>query len=342
MSIRAVRGSGPQRAVLHERGGPGGARCLPRKASTRFLSIPVASVGVSPGETRGWGPWLLAARLRTLPVAAAPVVVGSALAIANGEGRALPAAAALLGALLIQIGANFANDVFDFERGADSDTRIGPPRAAQLGLLTPRQMKIGTFLVFGLAALVGLYLVSVGGWPIVLIGILSIAAGLAYTGGPFAFGYRGLGDIAVFGFFGVVAVCGTYYVQALELAPIAFAGSLPIGAFATAVLVVNNLRDVDTDREVGKRTLAVRFGRRAARFEYAGLLVFGHAMLPVLWLGGAPPAAAILPLVTLPFAFRLIRMVSSASDGPTLNAALAQTAALEVAFAVLLAAGLIA
>jgi len=301
----------------------------------------VATVGTSPGALRGWGPWLLAARLRTLPVAAAPVVVGTALAIADGGGRVLPAAAALLGALLIQIGANFANDVFDFERGADTEARTGPPRAAQLGLLTPRQMKIGTAVVFACAVLVGLYLVGVGGWPIAMIGILSIAAGLAYTGGPFAFGYHGLGDIAVFGFFGVVAVCGTYYVQALEWAPIAFAGALPIGAFATAVLVVNNLRDVDTDRSAGKRTLAVRFGRRAARFEYAGLVVFGYAMLPVLWLAGASRAAMLLPLATLPFACWLIRAVWTASDGPTLNAALARTAVLEVVFAALLAAGIL-
>jgi 1,4-dihydroxy-2-naphthoate octaprenyltransferase len=165
---------------------------------------------------------------------------------------------------------------------------------------------------------------------------------LAYTGGPFAFGYHGLGDIAVFAFFGIAAVCGTYYVQALALPPMAFAGSLPIGAFATAVLVVNNLRDVDTDRSAGKRTLAVRFGRRAARFEYAGLLVFAYAMLPALWLAGASWATMIFPLATLPFAASLIRTVSTTSDGPTLNAALARTAALEVAFAVLLAAGLLA
>ena len=274
-------------------------------------------------------------------MAAAPVAVGAALALADGQGRGLPASAALLGALLIQIGANFANDVFDFERGADTEARIGPPRAAQLGLLTTRQMKIGTAAAFGSAVLVGVYLVAIGGWPIAVVGVLSIAAGLAYTGGPFAFGYHGLGDIAVFAFFGIVAVCGTYYVQVLALSPIAFAGSLPIGAFATAVLVVNNLRDVDTDRSAGKRTLAVRFGRRAARFEYAGLLVFAYAMLPVLWFAGASRAAMVFPLAPLPLAALLIRTVWTASDGPTLNAALARTAVLEVVFAVLLACGLL-
>jgi 1,4-dihydroxy-2-naphthoate octaprenyltransferase len=202
-------------------------------------------------------------------------------------------------------------------------------------------MKIGTAVAFGSAALVGAYLVGVGGWPIALIGVLSIAAGLAYTGGPFAFGYHGLGDIAVFAFFGIAAVCGTYYVQALTLPPLVFAGSLPIGAFATAVLVVNNLRDVDTDRGAGKHTLAVRFGPRAARFEYAGLLVFAYAMLPVLWLAGASLAAMVIPLATLPLAVLLIRTVWTSSDGPTLNTALARTAALEVAFAALLAGGLL-
>jgi 1,4-dihydroxy-2-naphthoate octaprenyltransferase len=301
----------------------------------------VASVESSTGALRSWRAWLLAARPRTLPVAAAPVAVGSALAVAEGQGRALPACAALVGALWIQIGANFANDVFDYERGADTAARIGPPRAAQLGLLSPRQMKIGTALAFGCAALVGGYLVAVGGWPIALIGLLSIAAGLAYTGGPFAFGYHGLGEIAVFAFFGFAAVCGTYYVQALSLAPIAWIGSLPIGAFATAVLVVNNLRDIDTDRSVGKHTLAVRFGRRAARFEYAGLLAFAYAMLPALWLAGASLAALALPLLTLPYSVWLIRTVSTARDGVRLNEALARTAALEVVFAMLLAVGLI-
>jgi len=194
----------------------------------------VASLETSGGASKGWGAWLLAARLRTLPVAAAPVAVGAALAVADGQGRVLPAFAALLGAFLIQIGANFANDVFDFERGADTDDRIGPPRAAQLGWLTPRQMKIGTAVAFGSAALVGIYLVGIGGWPIALIGLLSIAAGLAYTGGPFAFGYHGLGDIAVFAFFGIIAVCGTYYVQALSLPPSSWSTtcgmSIPIAA----------------------------------------------------------------------------------------------------------------
>jgi 1,4-dihydroxy-2-naphthoate octaprenyltransferase len=274
-------------------------------------------------------------------VAAAPVIVGTALALADDRYRALPAAAALLGALFIQVGANLANDVFDFERGADTDQRVGPPRATQLGLLTPRQMRIGTAVAFSAAVVVGLYLVAVGGWPIALIGAFSIAAGLAYTGGPFAFGYHGLGEVAVFLFFGVVAVGGTYYVQALTWPSFAIAVSLPIGAFATSVLVVNNLRDIETDRHAGKRTLAVRFGRRAARFEYIGLLLFAYGMLPALWLSGASAATAWLPLLTLPLAAMLVHAVATASDGTTLNTALARTAALEVGFAMLFAVGLL-
>ena len=289
----------------------------------------------------GWRAWLLAARVRTLPVAAAPVAVGSALAFADGQGRALPAAAALLGALLIQLGANLANDVFDFERGADTDSRVGPPRAAQLGLLSTRELKWGTAAVFAAAVAVGSYLVALAGWPIALLGLVCIAAGLAYTGGPFAFGYHGLGDPAVFLFFGVVAVCGTYYVQALTLPLQALLASFSVGAFATAVLVVNNLRDVETDERAAKRTLAVRFGPSAARFEYAGLIGFAYLMLPVLWQNGAPAAAALLPLLSLPLAVGLVRIVWRASDGPTLNAVLARTAKLEVGFALLLAAGLL-
>jgi 1,4-dihydroxy-2-naphthoate octaprenyltransferase len=301
----------------------------------------VASVVASSGGPGNWRAWCLASRPRTLPVAAAPVIVGTALALADGQSRALPAAAALLGALFIQIGANLANDVFDFERGADTDQRIGPPRATQLGLLTPRQMRTGTGIAFAAAVTIGLYLVAVGGWPILLIGVFSIAAGLAYTGGPFPFGYHGLGEVAVFLFFGVIAVGGTYYVQAMVLPPFAIAASLPVGAFASAVLVVNNLRDIDTDRIAGKRTLAVRFGRRAASLEYTGLLVLAYGMLPALWFAGASAATAVLPLFTLPVAVALARAVRTARDGATLNAALARTAALEVVFALLLAVGLL-
>ena len=256
-----------------------------------------------------------------------------------GTPRALPATAALLGALLLQIGANLANDLFDCEKGADREDRIGPPRAMQLGLVSAAQMRRAITLVFGAALLVGGYLVAVGGWPIAVVGALSIAAGLAYTGGPFPFGYHGLGDVAVFVFFGLVAVGGTYYVQTLSLSPLAIAAALPVGALATAILVVNNLRDIDSDARAGKRTLAVRIGPRATRVEFGALLVFAYALLPGFWLLGPGSPWVLLPLLTLPGAFVLARAIATAADGPTLNAALADTARLAFGFSLLFAIG---
>jgi 1,4-dihydroxy-2-naphthoate octaprenyltransferase len=284
----------------------------------------------------------VAARPRTLPVAVAPVVVGTAIAAAEGGARALPALAALLGALLLQLGSNFANDLFDFEKGADADDRIGPPRASQLGLLTPRQMRLGIATVMGAAVVVGLYLTWLGGWPIVVVGGLSIAAALAYTGGPWPFGYKGLGDLAVFVFFGVVAVVGTYYVQTLAVSSAAMLASVSVGALATAILVVNNVRDIDSDRRAGKRTLAVRLGRTGARAEYVALLVLAYALLPLHWAADGRSALVLLPLLSLPLAFKWMRTVCSEVQGPPLNQALAGTAQLTLVFSLLLAAGWLA
>jgi 1,4-dihydroxy-2-naphthoate octaprenyltransferase len=293
----------------------------------------------APADARGWRVWLLAARPRTLPVAFAPVLVGTALALAEDEARAVPATAALLGALLLQIGANLANDLFDCERGADREDRIGPPRAMQLGLVSAAQMRRAIAFVFGAALLVGGYLVAVGGWPIALVGALSIAAGLAYTGGPVPYGYHGLGDVAVFVFFGPIAVAGTHYVQALSLSPIALAAALPVGALVTALLVVNNLRDIETDARAGKRTLAVRIGPRATRIEFIALLVFAYALVPDFWLVGAASPWVLLPLLTLPVALGLARRVMAEAGGPALNVALAKTAQLAFAFSLLFAVG---
>jgi 1,4-dihydroxy-2-naphthoate octaprenyltransferase len=287
----------------------------------------------------GWRVWWEAARPRTLPLAAAPVAVGTAVAHASGGVRVGPAVAALAGALLIQIGANLANDVFDAEKGADAADRLGPPRAVQMGWVSPARMRAAALLVFAAAALVGVYLVAVAGWPIAALGAVSVLAGVAYTGGPFPLGYHGLGDLAVFLFFGVAAVCGTCYVQTLQLPALAFAASVPVGALATAVLVVNNLRDVDTDRRAGKRTLAVRLGRGGARVEYALLLAVAYATPPWLWLAGAAGPGVLLPLATLPLGAGLLRRVWAQDDGPALNAALAGTARLALVFALLLAAG---
>jgi 1,4-dihydroxy-2-naphthoate octaprenyltransferase len=319
--------------------GPAPASAAGARSEANSTSAPASAAGArSEAKPSVVESWFLAARPRTLPVAVAPVLVGSGLALADGRAAALPAAAALLGALLLQVGANLANDVFDFEKGADTEERLGPPRATQLGWITPAAMRRGTVAVLGAAALVGLYLVAVGGWPIAVVGALAIAAALAYTAGPYPLGYHGLGDVAVFFFFGGVAVCGTYWMQALALPPRVAAASLPMGALATAILVVNNLRDVETDARAGKRTLAVRLGPGAARLEYGALVTGAFLPCPLLWLVGDAPAGVLLPLLTLPQALRLVRRVAR-EEGPALNQVLAATARLELVFGLLFAVG---
>lgn len=283
-------------------------------------------------------PWLLAARPQTLFAAIAPVLVGSALAARDGMFQPLAALAALFAAVCIQIGTNFANDVHDFKKGADT-RRVGPTRVTTAGLLTPQAVERGTWLIFGLAALAGLYLVCLGGWPILLIGVASILAGLAYTAGPFPLGYNGLGDVFVFIFFGLVAVLGTYYVQAHSLTWGAWLAAIPVGAITTNIIVVNNVRDADTDRAVGKRTLAVLLGRGAARAEYALLLGVAYLTPLTLWLAFDFSAWVLLPLLTLPWAVRLTRTVYTVL-GPGLNMALVGTSRLLAAFSLLFALGI--
>jgi 1,4-dihydroxy-2-naphthoate octaprenyltransferase len=284
--------------------------------------------------------WILASRPKTLPAAAAPVVVGTAVAISEGVFSLWPAIAALLGALLIQIGTNLANDVFDFKKGADTTERLGPLRVTQAGLLTPNQVMSGMWVTFGLAVMVGFYLVYVGGWPIVLIGVFSILSGIAYTGGPFPLGYNGLGDLFVFIFFGLVAVCGTYYVQAGEVSMAVVWSSIPVGLLATAILVVNNLRDIATDRASGKKTLAVLFGRGAAQTEYF-LLAGGAYLVPLIMAGaGISKFGVLLSWLSLPLLVPLIRLIRH-EKGRTLNKALAGTARLELVYSLLFSLGLI-
>lgn len=286
------------------------------------------------------GAWILAVRPRTLPVSIGPVLVGSAVAYVEGAFRPGPAAAAAFGALCLQIGSNFANDVFDFEKGADTEDRIGPPRATQLGLLSPRAMRVGMAVVFALATLAGLYLAWVAGPIILAVGLVSILAAIAYTGGPYPLGYHGLGDVAVFVFFGLVAVVGTAWVQTGAMPALAWICAVPVGTMATAILVVNNLRDVETDRAAGKRTMAVRLGRGGARMEWL-LLVGGAYLVPVLlWLGLGQPAWVLIPVASLPRAVRLYGVIRSTEEGPALNEALAGTAQLGFLFSLLLALGL--
>lgn len=284
--------------------------------------------------------WLLATRPKTLPAAAAPVIVGTAVAVSEQVFSLWPALAALLGALFIQIGTNLANDVFDYKKGADTTDRLGPLRVTQAGLLTPREVLLGMWTVFGLASLAGLYLIWVGGWPIVVIGVLSIMAGIAYTGGPFPFGYKGLGDLFVFIFFGLVAVCGTYYVQAGTISPVSVWTAVPMGFLTTNILVVNNLRDIDTDRAVGKKTLAVRLGVRGTQLEYLLLLMGSYVVPPLMWLTGVSTPWVMLAWLSIPLAVSLWRQIL-AEKGRALNVALAGTARLELVYGVLLSVGLI-
>ena len=284
--------------------------------------------------------WWLAARPKTLPAATVPVIVGTAAAIKDRQFQLGPALAALIGALLIQIGANFANDVFDFKKGADTAERLGPTRVTQAGLLSPRQVFIGMWLVFLLATLVGVYLVAVAGWPIIVIGLCSILAGIAYTGGPFPLGYNGLGDIFVFIFFGLVAVCGTYFVQAGTVGAVAWWAALPVGFLATAILVVNNLRDINTDRAAGKHTIAVRLGENGARAEYALLVILSYLVPLAMWLSGVAGPWVLLAWLSTPLAWPLWQLISR-EHGRILNKGLAGTARLELVYGILFAVGLV-
>lgn len=285
--------------------------------------------------------WLLAIRPKTLPAATAPVIVGSAVAIMEDRFLFLPAFAAMLGALLLQIGANLANDVFDFHRGADSESRLGPTRMTQAGLLTSKQVLMGMWIVFGLAVCVGLYLFSVAGWAVLVIGMLSILAAIAYTGGPLPLGYYGLGDLAVFIFFGPIAVCGTYYVQAGAVSPTSIWASIPMGLLTVAILVVNNLRDIKSDRLVGKKTLAVRLGEQGARWEYALCLLCSYLIPLVMGLVGVSSFWVLLTWLSVPVALKLIRMIVY-EKGSALNKALAGTGQLELIYSLLFSGGLVA
>ncbi len=287
------------------------------------------------------GAWTQAARPRTLPAAIAPVVLGSALAIADGHFAWLPALAALMVALLLQIGVNLANDYFDYVKGIDTRDRLGPRRVTQSGLIPARQVKIGMLLTVAASLIPGFYLLILGGWPVFLIGLACICAALAYSGGPFPLASHGLGDFFVFIFFGLVAVGGTYYVQALQLTRMVLLMGVIEGLLITAILVVNNLRDIDTDRRTGKRTLAVMIGERGSRLEYLLLLGTAYAIPFVLWLGERQSAWLTLPSLSLPLAVSLMRFIWKSAGGPALNQALASTASLALIYSLLLAAGLV-
>ena len=244
--------------------------------------------------------WLMAARPRTLPAAVAPVLVGTTAAVYATEGdrfRVLAFVAALIGSVFLQIGTNLANDYSDARRGADSVDRLGPVRVTAAGLVAPQRVLVATWLAFAVVVACGIYLTAVAGLLILIVGVLSIAAGVLYTGGPRPYGYEGLGEAFVFMFFGLVAVNGSYYVQLERLDGLPFGLSVGVGLLVAAILVVNNVRDIDTDRRVGKRTLAVRLGRDRTRRFYSGLLAGAFIALPLSLLIWSGPALALLGLL---------------------------------------------
>jgi 1,4-dihydroxy-2-naphthoate octaprenyltransferase len=286
--------------------------------------------------------WLMAARVRTLPAAIAPVLVGTALAGGPyGEFHVLRFLAALFGALFIQVGTNLSNDYSDARRGADTEDRLGPVRVTAGGLVPPQQVLIATYMTFGLAVLCGIYLIAVAGIAILIVGVLSIAAGVLYTGGPRPYGYEGLGEVFVFLFFGVAAVTGSCFAQIEHWPWEAFGYAVPVGLLASAILVVNNVRDMETDRRVGKRTLAVRLGRERSRDMYAGMLGLAFVTALVPWIFGSLGAWTALCWMAIPLALKVTKTVRSHTDGPTLNGALADTGKLQLLFCVLLSAGIL-
>lgn len=288
-----------------------------------------------------FSPWILAARPRTLVAAIVPVIVGAAFAMRTTAINGWLFACALLSAVCIQIGTNFANDYSDFKKGADTEKRLGPTRVTQAGLIAPQHVKNGAIAAFALAVLFGIPLIVHGGWPILLIGILSIFFGWAYTGGPYPLGYNRLGELFVLLFFGFAAVAGTHYVLTLEWNPLALMIALAPGLHASAILAVNNVRDIDTDRAAGKRTLAARFGRTFGRAEYALLFLLPYLVPVIIFLISDFSFLIFLPLLSLPLTIKPLHLVFTKTDGPNLIAALSGTARLQLVFGILFAIGLV-
>ena len=285
------------------------------------------------------GNWLIAIRIKTLPAAISPVLLGTALAFHDGDSNPFTFLMTLLAAVLIQIGANFANDVYDFEKGSDREDRLGPQRATQSGLISPTDMKKAMWKIFALAIGVGFYLAYVGGWPIVIIGLASIAAGISYTGGPYPLGYHGFGDIFVFLFFGLIAVPGTYYLQTGSVTELSLWLGSVMGMLVTAILVINNLRDRDADIISGKKTLAVRFGKTFSKIQFIMLVMLPFVLPFHLWRQWNK-MSFLLTLFTLPIAVHLIIQLFN-NTGADLNKVLASTARFLFIFTLLLSAGLI-
>ncbi len=287
----------------------------------------------------GFRVWLLASRPKTLPAAISPVIIGTAMAFYDGRLHILSALLAAAGALLIQIGTNFANDYFDFFKGVDDKDRLGPLRATQAGLVDPQKMKRAFIIVFLSASLAGGYLVYRGGWPVVIIGALSILCGIAYTGGPYPLGYNGLGDLFVLIFFGPVAVGGTYYVQALEINRIVLLAGLAPGLLSVAILTVNNLRDIYTDKKAGKKTLPVRFGENFARWEYLLCLILSCLIIIPLILQTRAHFLSLSVFIILLPAVPSIKIIFKIKPGIIFNKVLAGTGQLLFIYSILFSIG---
>lgn len=284
--------------------------------------------------------WILASRPKTLPAAIAPVLVGTAVAINDNKFNLVAFLIALICSVLIQVGTNFVNDLYDFLAGSDREDRLGPRRALASGLITVNEMKLAIFFTFGITFLLGMYLVYTGGVIVLLIGLLSIFAGIAYTAGPYPLAYNGLGDIFVFLFFGFVGTVGTYYVQAYQINVFIFLASIPVGALITNILVVNNYRDIEADKISGKHTLAVKFGRKFTRYQYLLFMILSYAILPVIYFGFNFGLFIFIPLLSLPIAIKLIRMIFTFT-GQELNDTLALTAKLSAIYGLLFAIGIL-
>jgi len=297
-------------------------------------------IGSSANKISKTQSWILASRPKTLLAAFVPVIIGSALAYADNVLNPWAASVALICSILIQTGTNFVNDLYDYLYGADKAERDGPTRALAAGLLTPDEMKIGIMLVYLVTFLLGLYLVYLGGWLILLIGILSIIAGIIYTAGPYPLAYNGLGDIFVFIFFGLIGTVGTYYVQALKVSSLSVLSAIPVGALITNILIVNNYRDIEEDKQAGKRTLAVMFGKKFSRIQYLIFMIISYLVPVLVFIFYKHDMFVFLPILSLPLGIKLVRMIYSL-NGKELNKTLELTAKLSGIYGVLFAAGII-
>ena len=283
--------------------------------------------------------WIIAGRPKTLLAALVPVMVGSAVAFNENKLVIIYSIVALMCSILIQVGTNYANDLYDFINGADNEKRKGPRRVLASGLISVKEMRLGIIFTFGLAFLLGLYLVYEGGIVILVIGVLSILAGLAYTAGPFPLAYNGLGDIFVFMFFGIVGTVGTYYLHTRDLNLVSFVASVPVGALITNILVVNNYRDIEEDKAAGKYTLAVKFGKTFSRYQFISLTIISFLVPAVLFIFFNYSILIFLPYLTFPAAYKIIVMLYKL-NGMELNKTLELTARLSALFGILFSIGL--